>query len=117
MCLLVSLLCLLAGCSHTKSLQDTFKRHHSKSEIIKVLKVNDEDIVLYLSDKNYKISAAEYSKVNNQWKMVSDVSENNTGKLSFGFTHKGQKNEVLFGQINDPRIKKVQLKKGGRNNV
>lgn len=107
----VLVMILLLGCNETKNLQDIFTSHHTNSDIIKVLKVNSGTVVLYASNNDYNIRAAEYSQVNKEWKMISDVSEDNAGKLSFGFTNKGYKNEVLFGTINDPNIKKVQVKK------
>lgn len=107
----VFIIILLVGCNNTKSLQETFKSKHAHTDIVKVLKFHDDNIVLYTSNKDSKISSAEYSQVNNKWKMSNDISVDNAGELSFGFTHKGQKNEVLFGKINDQSIKKVQLKK------
>jgi hypothetical protein len=114
LCLLfnvVFIMTLLVGCNNPKNLTDTFMSIHTNSNIIKVLKLNGEAIVLYTSNKDYKIRAAEFSQTNSKWKMLSDVSGDNTGKLSFGCAHKGQKNEVLFGEINDPNIKKIQVKK------
>lgn len=109
--IVVFMLIFLVGCNHSKSLRDTFKSNHTTSDIIKVLKFNNEDIVLYTSHKDGKIRAAEYSQSHNKWKLLSDVSGNRAGKLSFGFAHKGQKSEVLFGKVNDPNIKKIQVKK------
>ncbi|MDC3413251.1 hypothetical protein NC797_14400 [Aquibacillus sp. 3ASR75-11] len=105
---------LLVGCNNPKSLEDTFTSEHTNNDIIKVLKFNDETeaVILYTLNKDNKVSAAEYRQVNNKWKGSSDISENNAGKLSFGFTHQGEKNEeVLFGKINDPNIEKVQVEK------